>query len=188
MRIAANDNLDAAEPTGGDLATVTPAEVFLAEAALLRKVVAGLGLRAGDADDVLQAVSVKCLNHETAFTDRRQCRRWLIRVTTNECLTEHRRVGRFRGHAASIVEHRPRATANGPVQNAVSSEQVGAVQEALRDLDDKFLRPLVLKYFCDLSSAEIGETLDMPASTVRSLLRKGRMALAKALMKRGIER
>ena len=49
-------------------------------------------------------------------------------------------------------------------------------------------KPLVLKYFCDLTSAEIGETLEMPASTVRSLLRKGRLALARALMKRGIER
>jgi len=188
VRIVANDNLDAAEPTGGDLATVKPAEVFPAETALLRKVVAGLGLRMGDADDVLQAVSVKCLNHAAAFTDRCQCRRWLIRVTTNECLTEHRRVLRFRKHAARIVERRPRPIAKGPVQSAVSSEQLEAVQEALRDLDDEILRPLVLKYFCDLSSAEIGQTLDMPASTVRSLIRKGRMALAKALMKRGIER
>ena len=125
---------------------------------------------------------------QASFANRCQCRRWLIRVTTNECLTEHRRIGRFRKHAAGIVEHRPRPTANGPVQNVVSSEQLEAVQGALRELDDEFLRPLVLKYFCDLSSAEIGETLDMPASTVRSLIRKGRLALARALMKRGIER
>lgn len=188
MRIVANDNLDAAKSTGGDLATVKPAEVFLAETALLRKVIGGLGLRANDADDVLQAVSVKCLNHATAFADRRQCRRWLIRVTTNECLTEHRRVLRFRRHVADIVERRLRPATSGPLQIAVSSEQLEAVQEALRDLDDELLKPLVLKYFCDLSSTEIGQTLHMSASTVRSLLRKGRLALAKALMKRGIER
>ena len=60
--------------------------------------------------------------------------------------------------------------------------------EALRDLDDGLLRPLVLRYFCDLTSAEIGEILALPAPTVRSLLHKGRLALAKALMKRGVER
>jgi len=97
-------------------------------------------------------------------------------------------MGRFRRHAVSIVERKCRPVASGPVESAVSSEQVEAVQQALRDLDDDLLRPLVLKYFCDLSSAEIGATLAMPASTVRSLLRKGRLALAKALMKRGIER
>ncbi len=181
MRIVAKDN---SEPTG---AIVEPDAVFLAEVTLLRKVVAGLGLRAGDADDVLQTVSLKCLNHTPTFANRCQCRRWLIRVTTNECITEHRRRLRFRKHAASIAQRRPQPTANGPVQSAVSSEQLEAVQEALRDLDDDLLRPLVLKYFCDLSSAEIGETLDMPASTVRSLIRKGRLALARALTKRGIE-
>ncbi|UCD53634.1 MAG: hypothetical protein JSW27_09585 [Phycisphaerales bacterium] len=55
-------------------------------------------------------------------------------------------------------------------------------------MDDEWLKPLVLRYFCDMKSAEIGQTLEMPASTVRSLLRKGRLALAQALMKRGIER
>lgn len=188
MRIVTQENLDSAGPAGGDLADVKLSEVFLAERALLRKVVAGLGLRGGDAEDVLQTVSLKCLDHTTAFANRCQCRRWLIRVTTNECITEHRRVRRFRQHAPDIVERRQRPAVNGPVQSAVSSEQLEAVQEALRDLDEELLRPLVLKYFCDLSSAEIGETLDMPASTVRSALRKGRMALAKTLMQRGIER
>ena len=188
MRTTAMDNSELSGSANGDRADIKPAEVFLAETPLLRKGVAGLGLRAGDADDVLQTVSLKCLNHATAFANRRQCRRWLIRVTTNECLTEYRRLGRFRKHAPGIVEHRPRPAANGPVQSAVSSERLEGVREALRDLDDEFLRPLVLKYFCDLSSAEIGETLDMPASTVRSLIRKGRLALAKALTKRGIER
>jgi RNA polymerase sigma factor (sigma-70 family) len=182
VRIVAQDNSD---PTG---AIVEPAEIFLAEGALLRKVVAGLGLRGGNAEDVLQTVSLKCLHYTGAFANRCQCRRWLIRVTTNECITEHRRVGRFRKHALGIVEHRSQTGPSGPVQSAVASEQLEAVREVLRDLDDEMLKPLVLKYFCDLSSAEIGETLEMPASTVRSLLRKGRLAMAQALMKRGIER
>jgi DNA-directed RNA polymerase specialized sigma24 family protein len=67
-------------------------------------------------------------------------------------------------------------------------EQRDAVQGALHDLADELLQPLVLRYFCDQSSAQIGEILSLPASTVRSALCKGRMALAKALMKRGIER
>lgn len=182
------ENSDLAEPTGPALADVKPAEVFLAEMSLLRKIVAGLGLRGGDAEDVLQTVSLKCLHHAVAFANRAQCRRWLIRVTTNECITEHRRVGRFRKHATGLVERRSRTAPSGPVESAVASEQLEAVREALTSLDDEWLKPLVLKYFCDLSSAEIGEALEMPASTVRSLLRKGRLALAQALMKRGIER
>jgi DNA-directed RNA polymerase specialized sigma24 family protein len=95
----------------------------------LRKVIAGMSLRAGDAEDVLQTVSVKCFSHAPAYTDRGQCRRWLIRVTTNECITKHRRALRFRRHAASIIERRPRPATNGPVQNAISSH----TREPLRD-------------------------------------------------------
>jgi RNA polymerase sigma-70 factor (ECF subfamily) len=184
----ATENVDLTRLAGGRPANARLAEIFLAETALLRKVIAGMGLRAHDAEDVLQTVSVKCLNHGPVCADQSQCRRWLIRVTTNECITKHRRVLRFRRHAASITEHSSQTTADGPVENAISSEQIAAVQEALGDMDDELLRPLVLKYFCDLSSAEIGATLNVPASTARSMLRKGRMALAKALMNRGVER
>jgi len=188
VQIVAQENVDLTGPPRGKPADVKPAEVFLAERALLRKVIAGLGLPAGDAEDVLQTVSVKCLNHETVFADRCQCRRWLIRVTTNECITEHRRTRRFRRHAGRIAKRRARSVNRGPVESVVSSERIEVVQAALRDLDEAYLRPLVLRYFGDLSSAEIGEILEMPAATVRAVLCRGRMALAKALMKRGVER
>ncbi len=182
------ENSELTGPIGNERANIGPAEVLLGQTTLLRKVIAGLGLSGGDADDVLQTVSVKCLNHATAFTNEHQCRRWLIRVTTNECITRHRRIRRFRRHAQEIAEHRTPPAAHGPAENAIAAEQINAVQTALRDLDEALLRPLVLRYFCDLSSAEIGEILQMPASTVRGALRQGRMALALALMKRGIER
>lgn len=187
MRIVAAENSDSTGAARREATGVDPAGVLLAETDLLRKVIAGMGLRAGDADDVLQAVSVKCLSHAVAFADRPQCRRWLIRVTMNECITEHRRRRRFRRHAAVLSKHRSASTAKDPVRSAVSSEELEAVQDALRGLDDALLRPLVLKYFCRLRSAEIGEILNLPAPTVRSALCKGRLALAKALMKRGIE-
>jgi RNA polymerase sigma-70 factor (ECF subfamily) len=188
VRIVAIENPDLTGSPRGQPADVRPAQVFLAEKALLRRIAAGLGLRSGDAEDVLQTVSLKCLRHARAFADRDACRRWLIRVTTNECVTEHRRVRRFRRHAGKLVERRRQSRPDGPVESALSAERLAAVQGALDSLDDGLLRPLVLKYFCDLTSAEIGEILDMPAPTVRSMLCKGRLALAKALAKRGIER
>jgi len=188
VRIVAAENVESTGPSRSEAACVRSAEVFLAETALLRKVIAGMGLCSGDAEDVLQTVSVKCLSPASAFAERVQCRRWLIRVTMNECVTEHRRRRRFRRHAAGIAERRPGPAAKDPAEDTISSEQRDAVQAALRDLPDELLQPLVLRYFCDQSSAQIGEILTLPASTVRGALCKGRMALAKALMKRGIER
>jgi RNA polymerase sigma factor (sigma-70 family) len=182
------ENADLAGLAGRDPTGASLTEAFLAERGLLRKVVAGMGLRGADAEDVLQTVSVKCLSETCTFADQRQRRRWLIRVTTNECITEHRRRSRRGRRISTVAECRSSAEAGCPLEDAVSSEQLEAVQEALHDLDDGLLRPLVLRYFGDLTSAEIGEILSIPAPTVRCLLHRGRMALAKALMKRGIER
>jgi len=188
VRIVATENAESTGSSDNRAARVRPAEVFLAETDLLRKVIAGMGLRSGDAEDVLQTVSIKCLDHASAFAEPSQCRRWLIRVTMNECVTEHRRRRRFRRHATGIAKHGRGLAAKDPAQDAISSEQRDAVQGALHDLADELLQPLVLRYLCDQSSAQIGEILSLPASTVRSALCKGRMALARALMKRGIER
>jgi len=169
---------------------IRPAEVLLGEAARLRKVIAGMGLGVVDAEDVFQVVSVKCLTSPCRFADHRQCLRWLIQVTTHECITEHRRRSRFQKRADDVLRRIPSSQDPriGPMQRAEAAERFEAVQGALRDLDEAVLRPLVLRYFSDLSSTEIGELLGMPASTVRSTLRQARMALAKALVNRGIDR
>ena len=49
------------------------------------------------------------------------------------------------------------------------------------------LVPLVLRYFCNLSSQQIGETLELNPSTVRGRLRQGRIILAKELLKKNIK-
>ena len=181
--------MDCGKPTADDVQVIRPAEVLLGETARLRRVIAGMGLGVADAEDVLQVVSVKCLNGSPRFADRRQCLRWLIQVTTHECITEHRRRSRFRRRAEDLLRgassQDPRI---GPLERAEASERFEAVQGALRDLDEAVLRPLVLRYFSDLTSTEISELLGMPASTVRSTLRQARMALAKTLMNRGIDR
>jgi RNA polymerase sigma factor (sigma-70 family) len=171
--------------TADNLPAIKPADVLVTEFGRLKRVIAGMGLRAADAEDVLQAVSVKSLAGSERFADHRQCVRWLIQVTTNECITEHRRRSRFRRKAPAIADRTP-AQEDCPVENAAASERFEAVQEALRDLDDEQLKPLALKYFCGFSSGEIGEILGMPAPTVRAALCRARMTLAKSLMSRGI--
>ncbi len=185
VRIMARPETVPPRATDDNPPIIKPGDVLVTELARLKKVIAGMGLRAADAEDVLQAVSVKSLNGPEHSTDRRQCLRWLIQVTTNECINEHRRRSRFRKRVPALAERTP-AQDDCPVENVVSSERFEAVQEALRDLDDELLKPLALKYFAGLSSAEIADILGMPAPTVRAALCRARMALARSLMNRGI--
>ena len=59
------------------------------------------------------------------------------------------------------------------------------LNEALTELSETLLVPLLLRYFCDMNSTEIGDILKVTPSTVRSRLQDARLSIARALIKRG---
>ncbi|MBL7153958.1 MAG: sigma-70 family RNA polymerase sigma factor, partial [Phycisphaerae bacterium] len=147
------------------------------------------GLGASDVEDVLQDVSIKALKGPANLQSKEQSARWLIKVTVNRCLTEHRRRRTFKRHTGEILKQRSQtdAASKPTAEKVIQAEELEIVRRSLQKLDEALLGPLVLRYFCRLKSNEIAETLDLPASTVRGRLRDARMILAKRLQKRGLE-
>ena len=164
-------------------------DVFLAERERLRRIVAGMGLNASDGEDALQDVSIQALHRQDVFADKAESVRWLIKVTVNRCLMEHRRRRSFQRHAGEILRRREEIGTQSDRMDAkaIATEELEIVRETLQKLDGSLLAPLVLRYFCDLNSTEIGKILDLNQSTVRSRLREARMILARQLVRRGIE-
>jgi RNA polymerase sigma factor (sigma-70 family) len=72
-------------------------------------------------------------------------------------------------------------------ENAIVAEELEIVRQSLQKLDNSLLAPMVLRYFCDMNSKEVGEILALSPSTVRSRLREARIVLAKSLLERGVE-
>jgi len=163
--------------------------IFLAELGRLKRIVAGLGLSVQDGEDVLQDVSIKALKHFEKYRNREDSIRWLIKVTVNRCLMEHRRRRSFRRHAREILKRRSenKTASKRTDEKVIVAEELEIVRESLKELDDSMLGPMVLRYFCDLNSKEVGEILGLNPSTVRSRLREARMILAKRLLERGVE-
>lgn len=163
-------------------------EVFITESRRLKRIVAGMGLNASDGEDVLQNVSMRVLKQSTVFESRLDCVYWLIKVTVNQCLMEHRSRKRFRRQAREILKRRQemKGIAKASVEKAIDTEELEIVRETMRNLSDSLLAPMVLQYFCDLNSTEVGRILGLNPSTVRSRLREGRMILAKQLLERGV--
>ena len=169
-------------------------DIFSAEFGHLKRIIAGMGLSASDSEDVLQDVSIRALKQcrggsRTALPSREDNVRWLIKVTVNRCLMEHRSRRTFRRHAGEILKRRleTKTASKATVENVIVAEKLEIVRENLQKLDDSLLTPMVLRYFCGLNSKEVGETLALSPSTVRSRLREARMILAKRLLERGIE-
>ncbi len=166
--------------------TTSTIDVFLCERARLKGVVASLGLDGSDADDILQDVFVKASGHGSGLVDQADQLRWLMRVTVNRCLLEFRHRGRFRRAASEVLQRSRTKTTVGPSQIAIQAEEVEMVRDALKKLDQTLLVPLVLCYFSDMDSSQIGQILELPASTVRSRLKRARLALARVLMDKGL--
>ena len=164
-------------------------DIFLAELGRLKRIIAGMGLSAADGEDVLQDVSIQALRRAGKCQTKEDSVRWLIKVTVNRCLMEHRRRRSFRRRASEILKRRSETETHLTTadQNVIVAEEIEIVRESLQELDDSLLMPMVLRYFCDLNSKEVGEILALSPSTVRSRLRAGRMILAKRLIERGIE-
>ncbi|MHC4169202.1 MAG: RNA polymerase sigma factor [Planctomycetota bacterium] len=164
-------------------------DVFAGELGRFKRIVAGMGLTASDGEDVLQDVSIKAMKQTGAFESREDGIRWLIKVTVNRCLMEHRRRRSFSRHAREILKRRRQAktASKATAEKVIIAEELEIVRESLQELDDSLLGPMVLGYFCDLNSKEVGEILALSPSTVRGRQREARMILARRLLERGVE-
>lgn len=177
------------DPTAGEaLSKSGLVDVFIDELGRLKRIVAGLGLNASDGEDVLQDVSIRALKQSVVFKNRQDYVRWLIKVTVNRCLMEHRSRKTFRRQAREILRRRreTKEIEKDAVERAIDAEELEIIRESMKDLDESLLAPMVLQYFCDLNSTEVGQILGLNPSTVRSHLREGRMFLAKRLLERGV--
>jgi RNA polymerase sigma-70 factor, ECF subfamily len=162
-------------------------EAFLGQFDRLKRFVMGMGLSVSDAEDVLQDVSVQVLRHAGGSRPEANPTAWLFAVTVNRVRLDHRRRGKADRGIAEIVE---KGLSGRPVEaqrQAIHNEEARIIAEALEQMDDSIRVPMVMRYFCNQDSSQIAEVLDLPASTVRSRLRSGRLLLAQRLLKRGIE-
>ncbi len=145
----------------------------------LARLVGAMGVSASRAEDVLQDVYLTAWRKLPPGIDREDIRRWLFRVTTNRCNLEHRRRTRWRNVLGRLVRRSSHTDHQTDAPEAVSqAEQRQAVRAALQGLEPSMRSMLVLRYFAELDSKEIGRILQIPDSTVRSRLRTARGQLA----------
>jgi RNA polymerase sigma-70 factor (ECF subfamily) len=156
----------------------------------LARLVCAMGIAPTRAEDLLQDVYLTAWRKHPATDRHDELKRWLFRVTVNRCNLEHRRHTRWRrvlANLARAVQHggRRRAGCGDAAEAACRNEQRQVVRGALDRLDPPLRSVLVLRYFAEFDSKEIGRILELPDSTVRSRLRAARKKLAQALKDAG---
>ncbi|HEV3339579.1 MAG TPA: sigma-70 family RNA polymerase sigma factor [Pirellulales bacterium] len=151
----------------------------------LRRLVAAMGVGQGDADDLLQNVYLAASQAASGPMDDEGRRRWLFRIAINRCRLEQRRKRRWQTVWERVHRVWTEYVGGRGVDTAAESEEHGALRLAVQRLPPELRNPIVLRYYCDLNSTEIGQVLGLPAATVRGQLSIARRRLADALREAG---
>lgn len=127
---------------------------------------------AQDADiaDAIQETILTCWEKIDTLQKNRYFKTWMVRILINKCkdiLRSGRRV-------VCVEEFTEQETGS-----TVESEANLEWKEALQGLDEKYRLIVVLFYAEGLRTAEIGKLLQLPDSTVRTRLARGREQLAR---------
>lgn len=126
---------------------------------------------AEDTADLLQEVFIKLYSTDTQFTGDEHRKAWLIRVSVNMC----------KNHLRTIKNRK----------NVVLEEDIpyfdqtadNALLKVVLTLPEKYRIPIHLFYYEDYSIKDIATVLDLPESTVKIHLKRGREKLSKILKK-----
>ena len=132
-----------------------------------------------EAIDVTQEVFIKAMREKRFYSEEFKIKAWLYRVTTNLCFN----LVRNRKRRAAILETVPQARSENPRQIDVvyNSQRQTTIMVAMDALSESHRKILMLRYYNDLSYAEIADTLDVKLGTVMSRLSRAKRRLVEAL-------
>jgi RNA polymerase sigma factor (sigma-70 family) len=126
------------------------------------------------AEDVAQETFVRAFHALPQFDGTRPLRPWLTRIAVNQARNRRRARGRYR-HYLDRLLGRAEAAADAQRQAEQGLDarwRAGELAEAVRRLNALGQEAIYLRYYLDMSEAEMAEALDVPAGTVKSRLHR----------------
>jgi len=140
---------------------------------------------AAEAEDAAQVGFVKAYRALGRFDPGRPFRPWLLRIVANEARNRRRSAAR-RVALELAVAREPERAEPSPEAEAVARERRAALLGAVNGLRDADREVIALRYFLDLSEAEMAEVLEVAAGTVKSRLSRAIGRLREALAGSGL--
>jgi RNA polymerase sigma-70 factor, ECF subfamily len=152
------------------------------EAGVFRLALSILGDQA-EAHEVTQETFLSTLRALPSYHEQKSFKAWLYTIALNHSrshLRKRKLLERLRTALTPIFRVEIE-TQISPEQAAIQNEREKQLWHALNQLDDPHRITMVLRYFQELSVAEISEILSVPEGTIHSRLHNGRDKLRKAL-------
>ena len=136
-----------------------------------------------EAEDAANDVFVKLPNSLESYDSSQPFARWLARVASNHCidLLRKRRSEQRVIQADNLDLPETAAPLRSPFEDLISKERSDVVRDAIFRLPERYLVPLVMRYFSDLSYNEIAKTLGISKANVGLLIFRAKQQLRSIL-------
>jgi RNA polymerase sigma-70 factor, ECF subfamily len=143
--------------------------------------------RPHDAEDVTQESFVAAYRAIRTYRGEGSLRAWLLRIATRQSF---RRLSQRRATVDLDAIPAPRLAdaSSEPTRVMIDLESRRAVQEAVAALPEPYREVVALRFFGDLSLAEVADATGRPLNTVKTHLRRGLERLRPTLGDRGVDR
>lgn len=132
-----------------------------------------------DAEDAVQDAFVKAYGALARFRVGAPLRPWLLRIVANEARNRRRSAGRRTALALRVVDARPSPAS--PEEEVMASERRRMLADAVASLGDRDREVIALRWFAELSEAEMAVALGVRPGTVKSRLARAFERLRAAL-------
>lgn len=128
-----------------------------------------------EAYDVVQEVFIRAMRERRFFNDDFRMKAWLFRVTSNLCFN----LVRDRKRRGAILDAmvKPESARADQLDTVFKGERRNEVMAAIDEMTRDHREILLLRYYDDLSYAEIAAVLDIKLGTVMSRLSRARSRL-----------
>ena len=135
---------------------------------------------AAAANDVTQQVFLKLIDGMGKYRGDSAFSTWLYRIVVNACVDRSRRWRAETSIEPAVLDEIPAPTMSHE-ELLARGEQARSIRDAIATLPARLRLPILLRYFDDLSYAEMAVALNCSIGTVSSRLSRGHRLLARRL-------
>lgn len=136
-----------------------------------------------EAHEVTQETFLAMLRSLASYEERRSFKAWLYTIALNHSrshLRKRKTLDKLRNTLTAIFHLETQKTLS-PEDAVILNEQERVLWQHLNDMDERFRTVVVLRYFHEMSVAEISEILSVNEGTIHSRLHTARERLRQAL-------
>ena len=136
-----------------------------------------------EANEITQETFIAALRSLPSYQEKKSFKAWLYTIALNHSRSHLRKrnvIERLRTTLSAIFQIETQKQVS-PEESVIESEKEAEVWKTLNQLDEPFRMVVVLRYFHELSIAEISEILSINEGTIHSRLHTARERLRNAL-------